>query len=53
VTKNDIILHGGGGLLQRYKNSIYHFLKAVYPDYLWLPWKFNRVPRAAFGDSEV
>jgi hypothetical protein len=31
---------GGGGLIWKYKTTS-KLLKAVYPDYKWLPWKFS------------
>jgi hypothetical protein len=35
----------GGGLLSRYNDSPSQLLTAVYPDYEWLLWKFERPPK--------
>ena len=31
----------GGGLIKKYNGSPYSLLKTIYPDYDWLPWKFD------------
>jgi hypothetical protein len=36
---------GGAALLQSIHNSPSLLLSAVYPDYDWLPWKFETTPR--------
>lgn len=43
----------GGGLPNKYYHgSLYLLLQAVYPERLWLPWKFHRVPKG-FWDSRA
>ena len=36
---------GGSALLGQNDSSLYKVLCLVYPDYEWLPWKFEFVPR--------
>ncbi len=37
---------GGKHLLQDlYNNSLFNLLSTVYPDYDWLPWRFDRCPK--------
>jgi hypothetical protein len=33
---------GGDGLLDRYQGSLVNILSSVYPEYEWLPWKFEK-----------
>ena len=40
-------LHAGS-LLQT--TSLYQLLKEIYPDYDWLPWKFDRCPKNYWKD---
>jgi len=43
--------HGGLGLVtSRYNGSLYAFLKAVYPEYKWEPWRFKKVPGQVLND---
>ena len=37
--------------MKYYKNSHINLIKSVYPDYKWLPWKFNHVPRGYWKDE--
>ena len=41
VTYRDFQANHGGGVLTKYNNSPQQFLRAVYPDYKWDPWKFT------------
>lgn len=34
----------GLGLLKRYGDSHINLLMQMFPDYKWLPWRFNNVP---------
>lgn len=34
---------GGFGAIKKYKESIYLMMKTLYPDYIWLPWKFVKI----------
>ena len=38
----DFFKLGGEGLLKQCGSSPYKLLSTVYPDYDWLPWKFDR-----------
>jgi len=54
VPSTAFALHGGAGLLQtRYHNSRYEFLRAVYPHFEWLPWRFERLPRRVMTDRDT
>jgi hypothetical protein len=49
----DVAKVGGASLLaSKYGNSIAALLVAVYPDYNWLPWKFERAPRNFWYSTE-
>ena len=41
---------GGSSFLQVYDDSLAKFLSAVYPDYDWLPWQFDKCPQKFYGD---
>ena len=41
---------GGGLLLEKHNNSPSALLKVVYPEYEWLPWRFNRCPPEYWSD---
>jgi hypothetical protein len=51
---NDIISkHCGGGLIfNYYQGSSQKFLEAVYPEYNWLPWKFNQTSKYYWKDIQ-
>eukprot|EP01125_Pyxidicula_operculata_P009617 TRINITY_DN3159_c0_g2_i2.p1 TRINITY_DN3159_c0_g2~~TRINITY_DN3159_c0_g2_i2.p1 ORF type:complete len:521 (+),score=86.79 TRINITY_DN3159_c0_g2_i2:779-2341(+) len=36
--------HNGGGLLKKYHFSPYKIISFAFPEYTWLPWKFNVIP---------
>lgn len=51
VTTNDVIKHGGSGLLSDwYGNSLSRALVSLFPEYDWKNWKFRQVP-SHFWDS--
>ena len=41
---------GGGSLLSQYSGSLSKLLSQIYPDYNWLPWKFNKGPHNFWAD---
>ena len=43
--------YGGGLIVNQYKSRV-ELLKAVYPHYNWLEWKFNQVPNGWWEDIE-
>jgi hypothetical protein len=49
----DIARHGGGPLLQIYKNNIYKMLFDVCSEVEWEPWRFKVIPRSASKDLAV
>jgi len=46
INNKDVIARGGVTLLNRYDNSLYKLLVAIYPEFDWLPWKFTKTPKA-------
>ncbi len=43
---------GGGGLLDHFNNSPFILISNVYPEYEWLPWRFNQVPKGYWDDMK-
>jgi hypothetical protein len=43
---------GGRNLLQKYERSLPLLLSSVYPDFQWLPWKFNLTPLEFWTNPE-
>jgi len=53
VALQTIIDNDGAGLVvSYYDGSLYKFLKSVYPNHDWQPWKFNRTSNCAWTDPE-
>ena len=48
----DILNVGGRGLLDKYQNSQILLLSQVYPEYEWLPWKFEYSPRNFWNNED-
>jgi hypothetical protein len=49
VEIKDLFEIGGGGVLSaKFNSSIALLLAKVYPEYEWLPWKFDRCPNNYF-----
>ncbi len=54
VKRNDFAKLGGGGLIMgQYSSSIYRMLSKIYPDFDWLPWEFENMPRELSKDPLV
>jgi len=54
VNRSEITQNGGGGLLRnKYGNSIYHFLTAVYPELQFDPWRFPKSPKTVLNVSNL
>jgi len=52
ITQKQINDNGGCGLLKNYYNgSPYQFVKAMFPDYEWIPWKFVMTVRGYWIDN--
>ena len=49
-TIKQIIRRKGMRILHMYEGSTIRLLSAVYPDYKWLPWKFENCPRNYWND---
>lgn len=45
-------ISGSGGILQHFENSLVTALLEVYPQYLWLPWKFTKSPQHYWKKKE-
>ena len=50
--EKDIFKLGGERLLTIHSSSVSKVLSSVYPQYEWLPWKFDNCPRNYWGDVE-
>ena len=54
ITQKDINSNYGGGLVNNYYNdSPIQFLKSVFPEESWLPWKFTRTYRSTWKDKQI
>jgi len=54
TTQNDIHSNCGRGLLAGYyNNSPSQFLKSVFPEESWLPWKFTKVSNSTWKDKQI
>eukprot|EP01125_Pyxidicula_operculata_P008535 TRINITY_DN2859_c0_g3_i4.p2 TRINITY_DN2859_c0_g3~~TRINITY_DN2859_c0_g3_i4.p2 ORF type:complete len:333 (-),score=32.63 TRINITY_DN2859_c0_g3_i4:27-1025(-) len=42
----------GSGLIKKHNYSLVNLLKAIYPDYQWLPWKFRKSPRGFWSSKD-
>jgi hypothetical protein len=45
ISTNDLQKNGGSSVLWYYNGSIYHALRAIYPDHVWRAWKFKTGPK--------
>ncbi len=52
TTKQMFKNYGYGILAQHYNNSHIKFIKNIFPDYDWLEWKFNVVPKKFWKDMD-
>ena len=54
ISRSAFVSNGGGGLLDSlYEGSPYLFLKAVYPEVSWEPWRFRKLPSSSLDDPVV
>jgi hypothetical protein len=46
------VIHGSGGSLLNhyYNNSLYNALQQLYPEHMWLPWRFDKAPKGLWAD---
>lgn len=53
IKQKTIIENGGSGLLQlHYNGSPFQFINSCFPDYKWIPWKFDgQVPKGYWQDK--
>jgi len=51
VTTQDFLKNNGQGLLAHYAYSLSTLLSKVFPEYKWLPWKFNLTPKGYWSDA--
>ena len=47
----DIIENYGSSLIKHYNESIINLIKSAYPNYNWLPWKFNHAPKGFWSNE--
>jgi len=52
VTPQVIKANGGGGLLKKYNNNLSFLLRNIYPNYVWLPFRFEKSPQRFWHSSE-
>lgn len=52
VSSSTIRAKGGGALLNCYDNSLYKALKTIYPEKVWLPFKFLNCPNGYWESTE-
>jgi hypothetical protein len=52
ITGKIIEENGGVGLLQKYNNSLIEVIESIYPNYKWLPWKFDQMIRGYWNQME-
>ena len=50
ITK-DIQQNHGSTLMRNNKNSHINLITSSYPNYQWLPWKFNQIPKGFWNDK--
>ncbi len=43
---------GCRGVLSQFNGSPYLLISSVYPEYEWLPWKFNQIPKGFWNDMK-
>ncbi len=48
MSYKDVVAHGGGGLMNRYENSLFTALKTIYPERKWYPFRFKSGPHRVF-----
>jgi hypothetical protein len=51
ITVKELCVHGGAGLLYKYRNSKLKMLQSVYPTEEWVPWKFHHASNG-FWENE-
>ena len=52
ITAKDIFNNYGRGLLNKYRNSPLMFLKGIFPDTEWLPWRFGSVAKGYWNNIQ-
>lgn len=52
IQQSDLYERNGYGVMDHFDCSVQQFLKAVYPDYDWIPWLFEQVPNKFWGKQE-
>ena len=52
ITAKDIFNNYGWGLLNKYRNSPLMFLKGIFPDTEWLPWRFGSVAKGYWNNIQ-
>eukprot|EP01118_Nematostelium_gracile_P010561 TRINITY_DN3656_c0_g1_i6.p1 TRINITY_DN3656_c0_g1~~TRINITY_DN3656_c0_g1_i6.p1 ORF type:complete len:404 (+),score=92.95 TRINITY_DN3656_c0_g1_i6:77-1288(+) len=52
ITQNDLYRQNLGGLLTKYNGSPSQFVKAMFPEHQFYPWKFSSIPKGCWEDKE-
>ena len=50
MTCSDALNIGAKGVLRHFKDSLATALESVYPEYIWFPWPFDKVPQQYWKD---
>lgn len=50
ISTEDIIKHGGVGLLKIYSGSLTKLLASIFPSVDWKLWQFNKVPNGFWNE---
>ena len=49
----ELCRRGARSILHQYGNSVYLMAKTVYPERIWLPWRFSHAPKGVSRDPQV
>src|SRR5205823_3557128 len=50
LSQEQLIEHGGAGLLKPFGDSLLPLLKDYRPEYSWLEWRFQQVPKGFWDE---
>ena len=43
---------GGAGILNKYDDSMLKLLTSIFPEHIWLPWKFKRISNGFWNNHD-
>ena len=53
VSFTDFVKMGGSALLKYHDNSLTKAIMAIYPEYTWKPWRFQKISSGLWNDRKV